>query len=91
VKSELLPKGRGSGPWRRRATQAIKAAMTDRPMSDRDIYLKLSAVARQLSELAEAAESYVGNAALVSASETLSGTARVIYEHCLNAGEDEVH
>ena len=65
--------------------------MTDRPVSDRDVYLKLSAVARELAALAEAAESYVGNAALVSAAETLSGTARVIYEHCLNAGEHEVH
>jgi hypothetical protein len=65
--------------------------MTDRPVSDRDVYLKLTAVAKELAQLAEAAESYVGNAALTSAAETLSGTARVIYDHCLNGGEDEVH
>jgi len=65
--------------------------MSDRSVSDRDVYLKLSAVAKELAQLAEAAESYVGNAALTSAAETLSGTARVIYEHCLNGGEDEVH
>lgn len=65
--------------------------MTDRPMSDRDVYLKLAAVAKELAELAEGAESYVGNAALVSAAQTLNGTARVIYEHCLNGGEDEIH
>lgn len=60
-------------------------------MTDRDVYLKLAAVAKELAELAQAAQSYVGNAALVSAAETLSGTARVIYDHCLNGGADEVH
>lgn len=74
---------------------AHNAAMTDASepalsVSDREVYLKLSAVAEELMRLAEAAESYVGNAALTSAANTLSGTARVIYEHCLG-GEDEVH
>ncbi|MCR5873065.1 hypothetical protein LRS10_01945 [Phenylobacterium sp. J426] len=64
--------------------------MSDQPVSDRDVYLKLSAVAEELLRLAEAAESYVGNAALTSAANTLSGTARVIYEHCLG-GEDGIH
>ena len=63
--------------------------MIDRPLSDRDVYLKLSAMAQELAQLSAAAESYVGNAALVSAANTLSGAARVIYEHCLS--DDGVH
>ena len=64
--------------------------MSDQAVSDRDVYLKLNAVAEELLRMAEAAESYVGNAALTSAASTLSGTARVIYEHCLG-GEDGIH
>lgn len=64
--------------------------MADTPFTDRDVYLKLSAMAAELMQLAEATDSYVGNAALVSAANTLSGTARVIYEHCLG-GEDGIH
>ena len=58
-------------------------------MTDRDVYLKLMAVAHELAEMAAGAESYVGNAALVSAAQAISGTAQAIYDHCLNA--DEVH
>ena len=64
--------------------------MSDQAVSDRDVYLKLNAVAEELLRMAEAAESYVGNAALTSAANSLSGTARVIYEHCLG-GADEIH
>jgi hypothetical protein len=60
-------------------------------MTDRDIYLKLARVAQELNSLAEAAESYVGEAALQAASQTLQGTARAIYDHCLNGGEDGMH
>ena len=56
-------------------------------MNDRDVYLKLSAMAEELSRLAEEAESYVGNAALVSCAQTLAGTAKVIYEHSMDGGE----
>jgi hypothetical protein len=64
--------------------------MTEGPLTDRDVYLKLSAMAEELAQLAEATETYVGNAALVSAANTLSGTARVIYEHCLGS-DDGLH
>lgn len=60
-------------------------------MTDRDVYLKLCAVAEELARLAEAAESVVGNAALTSAADTLSGIARVIYEHCLGGDADGIH
>lgn len=60
-------------------------------MTDRDIYLKLANVAKELNALSQAAESYVGEAALQAASQTLSGTAKAIYDHCLNGGEDGVH
>jgi hypothetical protein len=60
-------------------------------MTDRDIYMKLAIVAKELNTLAEAAETYVGEAALQAAAATLSGTAKAIYDHCLNGGEDGVH
>lgn len=60
-------------------------------MTDRDIYVKLAHVAKELNALSEAAETYVGEAALQAASATLSGTAKAIYDHCLNGGEDAVH
>jgi hypothetical protein len=56
-------------------------------MNDRDVYLKLAAMADELAKLAEEAESYVGNAALVSCAQTLAGTAKVIYEHSMDGGE----
>lgn len=59
-------------------------------MNDRDVYLKLNEVAEELLRLAGEAESYVGNAALQSAGNTVAGAARVIYEHCLG-GDDGVH
>ena len=45
-------------------------------MNDRDVYLKLAAVAEELMTLSEAAESYVGEAALRTAASTIAGTAR---------------
>lgn len=58
-------------------------------MTDRDVYLKLSAVAEELMALSEAAESVVGETALRTAAGTLAGTAKVIYEHVL--GGDGIH
>jgi hypothetical protein len=52
-------------------------------MTDRDVYLKLAAVAEELQQLAGEAESYVGQAALSTAAATLAGTARAIYDHAL--------
>jgi hypothetical protein len=56
-------------------------------MTDREVYLKLAAMAEELAQMAEVAETYVGNAALVSCAQTLAGTAKVIYEHAMDGGE----
>jgi hypothetical protein len=52
-------------------------------MTDRDVYLKLAAVAEELAKLAEEAETYVGNAALHTAASTLAGTAKAVYDHIM--------
>lgn len=56
-------------------------------MNDRDVYLKLAAMAEELAKLAEEAESFVGNAALTTCAQTLAGTAKAVYEHCMDGGE----
>lgn len=50
-------------------------------MTDRDVYLKLAAIAEELAELAGTAESLVGEAALRTAAATLGGTAKAVYDH----------
>ena len=58
-------------------------------MNDRDVYVKLAAIAEELFALSETAESYVGNAALRTAASTIAGTAKAVYEHAL--GSDTEH
>jgi hypothetical protein len=53
-------------------------------MNDRDVYLKLAEVADELAALADQAESYVGNAALHAAAQTLAGTAKAVYDHIMS-------
>jgi len=52
-------------------------------MTDRDVYLKLSAMAEELAQAVLQAETFVGKAALTSAAQTLAGAAKVIYDHAL--------
>jgi hypothetical protein len=56
-------------------------------MTDRDVYLALSVMAEELARMSQAAESFVGKAALTSAAQTLAGTAKAIYEHVLSGEE----
>lgn len=58
-------------------------------MNDRDVYLKLAAVAEELMTLSDAAESYVGEAALRTAASTIAGTAKAVYDHVM--GSDDTH
>ena len=58
-------------------------------MNDRDVYLKLAAVAEELMALSEGAESYVGEAALRTAASTIAGTAKAVYEHVMDS--DNTH
>jgi hypothetical protein len=52
-------------------------------MTDRDVYLKLAAMAQELMALAEEAETMVGEAALRTAAGTLAGTAKAVYDHAV--------
>ncbi|MFZ5719146.1 MAG: hypothetical protein ACOY5Y_06725 [Pseudomonadota bacterium] len=56
-------------------------------MTDRDVYLKLAAMAEELLALSESAESLVGEAALRTAASSLAGTAKAVYEHALGGDE----
>lgn len=58
-------------------------------MNDRDVYLKLAAVAEDLMAHSETADSHVGKAALRTAASTIAGTAKAVYEHLL--GSDSTH
>ncbi|MFN9848600.1 hypothetical protein [Phenylobacterium sp.] len=58
-------------------------------MNDRDVYLKLAAVAEELMALSEAAETYVGETALRTAASTIAGTAKAVYEHVMDS--DSTH
>ena len=52
-------------------------------MNDRDIYLKLAAMAEELTRLAAEAETLVGETALLHAAATIGGTAKAVYDHAL--------
>ncbi len=52
-------------------------------MNDRDVYLKLAALAEELMQLSQDAETLVGEAALQAAASTIAGTAKAVYEHAL--------
>ena len=56
-------------------------------MTDRDVYLKLAAMAEELLQLAGAADSLVGEAALRTAASSLAGTAKAVYDHALGGEE----
>ena len=52
-------------------------------MNDRDVYLKLAEIADELDRLSREAETFVGQAALSTAAQTVAGTAKAIYDHAL--------
>lgn len=56
-------------------------------MTDRDVYLKLASMAEELMALAQAADTFVGNAALTTCAQTLAGAAKAVYEHAMEGGE----
>lgn len=56
-------------------------------MNDREIYETLGAMAQDLMDLSETAESLVGETALRTAAATLAGTAKAIHDHVLSGGE----
>lgn len=64
---------------------AEKGTVENEAMTDRDVYLKLAAVAEELMRLSEDAESFVGEAALRTAASTIAGTAKAVYEHAVGS------
>jgi hypothetical protein len=56
-------------------------------MNDRDVYLKLAAMAEELFALSQQAETLVGQTALHTAAGTIAGTAKAIYDHGLGGEE----
>ena len=73
-----------------RAREPVETGRTECwPMNDRDVYVKLSAIAEELFALSDTAETYVGNAALRTAASTIAGTAKAVYDHVL--GSDTEH
>lgn len=56
-------------------------------MTDRDVYLKLAAMAEELLAMSEAADTLVGEAALRTAASSLAGTAKAVYDHALGGDE----
>lgn len=56
-------------------------------MNDRDVYLKLAAVAEELQALSEVAETIIGKAALSTMANTVAGAAKAVYEHALGGEE----
>jgi hypothetical protein len=56
-------------------------------MDDRAIYEALAAMAQDLMDLSEQADTLVGETALRTAAATLAGTAKAIHDHALSGGE----
>ena len=52
-------------------------------MNDRDVYLRLAAVAVELMRLSDEADTLVGQTALRHAATTVAGTAQAVYEHAV--------
>jgi hypothetical protein len=52
-------------------------------MTDREVYIKLSALAEELFRMAEEADTLVGRTGLQHAAATIAGTAKAIYDHAV--------
>ena len=59
------------------------------PLSDLEVYQRLSALASELERLAEQGASLVGETALLTAAHSVRGMAKVIYEHVITQDADD--
>jgi len=59
------------------------------PLSDLEVYQRLSALASELERLAEQGASLVGETALLTAAQSVRGMAKVIYEHVITQDADD--
>ena len=62
--------------------------MSERTISDLDVYQKLTATADALEAVAAYAASLVGETALKTAAQTVRGMASAVYEHSLTSDAD---
>lgn len=60
--------------------------MSERTLSDLDVYQQLTRIAAELDALQAAAISLIGQTALNTASKTVRGMAQAVYEHSLSDG-----
>ena len=59
------------------------------PLSDLEVYQRLTGVAAELERLAEQGASLVGETALLTAAQSVRGMAKVIYEHVISQDADD--
>lgn len=78
---------RRRGPQDADGESAIMSAMN--PVSDLEIYQRITAVADEFDVLAKRGASLIGGTALSTACRTLRGMAQAIYEHSLASSEDD--
>jgi hypothetical protein len=57
-------------------------------VSDLEIFQRFTAIAEELDALSARGPTFVGGAALETASRTLRGMAMAIYEHSISAADD---
>lgn len=62
--------------------------MSERSITDLQVYKQLSGTAEALENLAPYAASLVGETALKTAAETVRGMANAVYQHSLAAEDD---
>lgn len=63
---------------------AQTGVMRDERVTDRQVYETLARAAEELIALSERAESFVGETALRTAATSLAGTAKAVYDHCMD-------
>jgi hypothetical protein len=60
--------------------------MSERTLSDLDVYQHLTRVGDELDQLAALSGSLIGETALKTAAQTVRGMANAVYEHSLSGG-----
>ena len=66
----------------------ITREMTTSPVSDIQVYQKLTAIADELDQLASEGASLVGDAALTTAARTVRGMASAVYQHIMGRPDE---
>ena len=64
--------------------------MSTPPVSDIQVYQKLTAVADELEQMAVDGATLVGETALITAAATVRGMANAVYEHIMNEAEGQL-